>query len=265
MKSIKNNYIVLLSLLSILSIMTGCEKEIDVNLNSVDPKIVIEGLVAKDSLAKIKITKTKDFDTDNIFEALKGAIVTISDNKGNSEILQQNAYGFYVSRFLRGKENVTYSLNVEVESQTFTSTSRMPELVMIDSVKMYTVPAFGYDVPMVIFYDPAGIDNYYRNILYVNGIRMDIGNEATDGTERPGVKVERLLPVFDNDREDSRKIISGDTVLVELQSIDRGVFTFFDTLGRMGSSQNNPTSNINGGALGYFSAYSFDRKQIIVE
>lgn len=259
MKKICGGVICLFVLLTFL----GCEKEIDVNLNSIDPKIVIEGTVVKDSLAKVRITKTKDFNSNNIFELLSGANVVISDSEGNEEILMQNNEGVYTSQTLRGKEKVTYSLHVEIEGHVFTSVSTMPVEAKIDSIKMYDIPAFGYSMPMVFFFNPAGSDNYYRNVLYLNGVRMDIGTEAIDGTRTPGIEVEHLLPTFDNDREDSRKVEPGDTVLIELQSIDKGVYTFFDTLGRMSASQNNPTSNIVGGALGYFSAYSFDRMSII--
>lgn len=265
MKKLRENYIILFFAITFVFILTSCEKEIEVDLNSIDPKIVIEGLVAKDSLAKVSITKTKDFNSNNVFPPVSGATVLISDSEGNSETLLQNQDGLYVSKTLRGKENVTYNLSILVDEQYFTSVSRMPEEVKIITVKMYYIETFGYAMPMVIFQDPPGRDNYYRNILFMNGGRMNIGNEATDGTERAGSVIERLLPVFDDDKDDSRKVEKGDVILVELQSIDKGVYTFFDTLGRMSSSQNNPTSNIVGGALGYFSAYSFDRMSIIAD
>lgn len=261
-------YRVLYICLSILFCSFGiisCEKEIDVDLNSVEPKIVIEGRIAKDSIAKISITKTKDFNTNNDFPPVFGAVVTISDDRGNSEVLDQNKDGLYISERIRGKENVTYYLNVKVEGEEYTSVSKMPELVEIDTITMYYIPTFGYSVPMVAFYDPAGVQNYYRNMLYLNRVRMDIGDETTDTKQRDGVYVERMLPVFDNEKEDSRKVEKGDTILVEMQSIDEGAFRFFETLSFMGASQTNPTTNIQGGALGYFSAYALDRKQIIAD
>lgn len=265
MKPIYNKLQLLgICLISLLGI-TSCEKEIDVDLHSVEPRIVIEGLVKKDSLATVNVTTTKDFDTDNTFIPVSGAIVTISDNAGNEEVLKQNKAGLYVAKTIRGVENRTYNLSVSVDGKVYTSTSTMPQLVPIDSIKMHYIPMFKYAVPMVVFRDPAGVENHYRNILYLNRVRMDIGGEATDSKNRDGFEIERILPVFDDDKEDSRKVEKGDTVMVELQSIDKGAFTFFDSLDRIDMGQTNPTTNITGGALGYFSAYAFDRKSIIAD
>ncbi len=262
---IYKKYIAAMICLSTMLFMTGCEKEIDVDLKSVEPRVVIEGLVKKDSLATVRITMTKDFYEDNNFPPVNGAVVTISDDAGNTEVLQQDIKGTYVAKYLKGVENRTYYLQVKVNGEEYTAVSKMPEVVPIDTIKMYPIPSFGYAMPMVCFYDPAGIENYYRNILYMNRVRMDIGSEATDTDQRDGVLIERILPVFDDDKEDSRKVEKGDTILVELQSIDKGAYTFFDTLGNMDNVENNPTTNIMGGALGYFSAYSFDRMQIIAD
>jgi len=264
MKKLNNIYIIVSVLISSF-LVTSCEKEIDVDLKSVEPKIVIEGLIAKDSIAKVNITKTKDFYEDNNFLPVFGAVVTISDDAGNSEVLNQNKDGIYISKLIRGKENVTYYLNVKVEGNEYTSVSKMPELVEIEDITMYPIPAFKYAVPMVHIPDPAGVKNYYRNILYMNRVRMDIGSETTDDKQRDGTVIGRILPVFDDDKEDSREVVKGDTVLVELQTIDKGTYDFFESLGMMDATQTNPTTNIEGGALGYFSAYTIDRKQIIAD
>jgi len=242
-----------------------CEKEIDISLHTSDKQIVIEGLVRKDSLIHINITNSMDFYSENLYLPVYGALVTITDSEGNKEVLEQNEYGYYKSGSMKGKENITYNLHVLFEGMEYTSTSTMPEAVEIDEVKMYYMSSLGYAVPMVVFRDPPSIENYYRAILYVNRKRMDIGNEAIDAQHRDGVLIERLLPVFDDNKEDSRKVEKGDTIIVELQSIDKGVFTFFDTFGKIGTSQANPETNIKGGALGYFSAYSFAREFAIAD
>jgi len=50
-----------------------------------------------------------------------------------------------------------------------------------------------------------------------------------------------------------------------LQCIDKGAYTFFYTLSRIEDSKTNPTSNIKGGALGYFSASTVDKMTITAE
>jgi len=269
MKSFKNIspvkcFKALIGLASVF-VFVACEKEIDVDLRTSDPKVVIEGVVAEDSLAYVRITKTKDFYSDNDFPPVSGAVVTITSDEGKSEVLQQNSKGIYFAHSMRGEVNRTYSLHVLLEGKEYTATSKMPKKVDIEKIEMFFIPSFDYSVPKVFFQDIPGEENYYRGILYLNYTRMDIGNEAMDAKNRDGVLIERILPVFDDDKENSRKVEKGDKVIVELQSIDKGAFTFFDTFGRMGASQNNPTGNITGGALGYFSAYSYDRKFIIAD
>ncbi|HCO67877.1 MAG TPA: DUF4249 domain-containing protein [Dysgonomonas sp.] len=256
---------ILFTCFSAIIYFTSCEKVIDVDLRSVEPKVVIEALLPLDSIATVNISTTKDFNTDNDFPPLFGAIITLSDSEGNSEVLAQNSDGLYVGRKIRGRERKTYNLHIEIDGKIYTSVSTMPQLVKLEKINLYPIPAFDYPVPQIVFQDPKGEDNYYRAKLYLNQTRMDIGGETIDDEQRDGVLIERVLPVFDNDQENSRKLEKGDIVHVEFQCLDKGAFTFFDTYAQMGMSLNNPTSNIQGGALGYFSTYAVDHMQIVAD
>jgi hypothetical protein len=63
-----------------------------------------------------------------------------------------------------------------------------------------------------------------------------------------------------------------DIITIELQSIDKSAYNYFSTLESISgieiiqsASPANPISNFNNGALGYFSAYSYDRKTINIK
>lgn len=245
--------------------LSSCEKEIDVDLHSVEPRIVIEGLIAKDSLATVRITKTKDFNADNNFLPVNGALVTISDSWGNVDTLKQNVEGLYVASIIKGVEGTTYSLEISVEDKEYTATSTMPEVTKIEKIEMYYIQSLDYAFPKVYFQDHAGIENYYRANLYLNTIRVDDDNGTVDDKDRDGLMLERILPVFDDDRETTKKVERGDTIFIELQSIDKGVFDYFETLDNIDNAQTNPTNNIKGGALGYFNAYASDTMTIIAD
>ncbi len=242
----------------------SCEKVIDIDLHSVEPRVVIEALLPLDSTETVGISTTKDFNIDNEFIPLSGAVVTLKDDDGNSEILEQNNEGLYVGRSIKGVEQKTYYLHIDIDGKEYTSESTMPRFVRLEKINMYSIPAFDYPLPQIVFQDPAGEDNYYRAKLYINGTRKDIGGGTVDDEQRDGLQIERLLPAFDDD-DDRETILKGDTILVEFQTLDKGAYTFFDTFGTMGMSQNNPASNIEGGALGYFSAYTVDRMKIIAD
>lgn len=265
MKTKINQYIIVTAVLISSLLVFSCEKEINVDLRSVTPRLVIEGVVIKDSLAKVKLTKTKDFDGDNNYLPISDAEIVISDDTGASEVLVFDKSGWYIAQTLRGEVGRTYNLLVTYEEKTYTSTSTMPPLVEIDSITMYKFPVIDYHIPRIHFKDPKGKANeYYRIKLFINNKYMSVGQEAVSTDQTDGLDV--ALPFFvDKKKLDDEEIKKGDKITFELQSVDKGVYTFFDSLGKMEETKNNPTSNINGGVLGYFSAYSYDSQSIIAD
>lgn len=65
------------------------------------------------------------------------------------------------------------------------------------------------------------------------------------------------------------KIVKGDLMEVELQCVDKAVFEYFNGLMLLNSdrgiSPTNPSTNINGNALGYFSAFTSSRRSVIIQ
>ncbi len=264
MKKIVNIPLIIAALL-VSVIFTSCEKEIDVDLNSVTPHLVIEGVVAKDSLAKVKLTKTKDFGENNTYEPVTGASIQITDDAGNTETLELNNTGWYTAKTLKGIVGRTYQLKVIYDDQTYTASSKMPPVVKIDSVTMFDFPVIDYQLPRVHFKDPTGtVNDYYRAKLYINDKYIPTNGEAISADRSDGIEiVELFFP--DEKKLENEEISKRDKIRVELQSVDKGAYTYFYTLGNISESENNPTSNISGGALGYFSAYSTDSKSIIAD
>ena len=70
------------------------------------------------------------------------------------------------------------------------------------------------------------------------------------------------------DGEDSPKLQNGDIMEIEMRCIDKNVYTYFLELNKTiyGNSAGlgNPTSNIKGGALGYFSAHTVWKGKVVV-
>jgi hypothetical protein len=123
----------------------------------------------------------------------------------------------------------------------------------------------GYKVNCFIR-DPIEKENYYRIKYYVNGNPVDDTGEISLYTDKlfngKVVGLGQRSLVFSED----------DTLTVELQTIDKATYEYFSTLESISgsvleqsASPANPISNFNNGALGYFSAYSFDRKTLILK
>lgn len=257
-------YIAIAFVLSIS--IVSCTKIIDVNIDNTEPAHVIEANIS-DAAGPyyVRITKTIDLDKDNNFPGISGATVRISDDAGNNELLTDDGGGYYSTTSLQGTPGRTYTLTVEVEGKTYTSVCKMPTKVPFDSLGYKDVQTFNglNPYPTVYYRDPVGTGNYYRAILYADGKPMEDlfieSDEFIDGKSRSAV-------LFNGDEEEESLIYFDDSVTVEMRCIDKYVFEYLEQIGEADGNSNaatpaNPKNNIQGGALGYFSAHTSEFKK----
>jgi hypothetical protein len=246
-------------------IVSSCTKVINVDLNSASPQIVVQANLPNQlGTDTVKLNQTVNFSDPNTFPAISGAFVTINDNAGNSDTLLQSIAGVYTSPKLIGVPGRGYTLTIVANGKTYTSTCTMPAPVPIDTL-IVGKAAFGKSLQVTVqFKDPAGMANYYRFIEIINHT-IKQRNYVTNDELQDGQTIK--FPLFgDND-----SIKAGDSVRVMLESIDKGAYQYYFSLNNAsgGGGENvapaNPTSNISNGALGYFNAYSFTEKSIIVQ
>ncbi|KAA6330791.1 hypothetical protein EZS27_020537 [termite gut metagenome] len=247
--------------------LCSCEDVININLHSVEPKIVIEGRIYIDSLPTVRITTTKDFSDTNEYPPIADAVVEIKDNTGNREILSfHTETGEYtaINPNLKGIERREYSLSVAYQGKEYRALSVMPPLVELDSLTLSKVTLLDYPCPTIHFTNPPIRENGgYRCIVYINEKRRD--NEMLISSERIENKsVHLIIPVFRRNEENDDPIHQGDSITVEMQCLDQELYNFFQTLDRRNNAANLAT-NIKGGALGYFGAFASERKTITVK
>ena len=261
----------LLLFLIIVLLASSCEKVINIDLNSSDPKIVIEAEISDQSFCKVKLTQTVNFDESNSFPTVTGAVIKITDNLGNTEMLTETSAGNYTGTLLTGVPGRTYTLVITANGKTFKAISTIPQPVNIDTLLVEEF--YGHISGKAVetrYTDPAGVANFYRFILYVNGEEKKFIT-ITDDRLADGQVITLPVPAI------NEKIISynsGDTAVIYLQSIDKGVYEYFRTLKQLegggpgpggSTSPANPQSNINNWALGYFNAYSVKSKSIVIQ
>lgn len=256
-------------------IICSCEKVISVDLNKTNPQIVIEGLVTDQSGPySVLLSKSGNyFEPSLYFPPVSHADVTITDDLGSRDTLTETSSGTYRSSSLRGAAGRTYSLSVKSEGNEYSATSSMPHKVTIDS--MYALPRReadgdrGFDL-YVMFRDPPEAGNYYRLNLRVN---IALAADSIDG-RRYRLYSDKLT----NGNEAAyrmrirRNVTVGDTVTVDLLSIDKATYDYYKTLNDILTSDRSPTSlspanpntNLSNGALGHFAAYSVDTKTIVL-
>lgn len=249
-----------------LFIFSSCEEVIDLNLENADPKIVIEGNV-NDQLENqyVKISKTIPFSTTNTFNGFKGAKVTLSTAGSSPISFVEVSDGLYKSAPFKGVPGKTYKLEVLADGKVYSAESTMPMPVIPDSVGFKKLSFFGNTniYPTVFYKDPANIQNQYRYILKINNkFQSDI---VFEDRFNDGSKVSDII-IYDGD-----DIKSGDTVDIEMQSIDRKVFKYYFAISQIDGNGGppvapaNPDSNFNNGALGIFSAYTKSNISIVLK
>lgn len=263
--------------LTTVTLIGSCTKVIDVDLNSSDPQYVVEGNLPLGEIATIKITESINFDESNVFPLVENAIVSITDNQGNYELLSETSPGVYTSSSMIGELGKTYRLAINVGGKELSSQSIMPSPVSFDTMVVVEQASTGgggpggggqgggsgtsYDVT-VQYTDLAGESNYYRFVEFVNG-ELE-ASHVFDDRLADGVLTQNTLMSF------NRNLDSGDTLRVVMQAISKEVYEYYNSFenlagGPQGSSTPaNPYSNVIGTVLGYFSVYSSEEKVFIV-
>jgi len=250
-------------------ILTSCEKIVDLKHKDNQSRIVIEGNITNETGPYfVKITKSIGLTETGAYPTVDNAVVTISDDAGNSETLARQGGGIYRASALNGRAGRMYTLTVQAENQTYTAQSTMPQRVPFDSIKVEEVVFAGekeYNL-IPVYKDPVAKSNNYRFILSVNS-KLINQHLIQDDEVKNGVVNTIRLEINDDDL----KIKSADSIGIIMQCIDEKAALYYKTLALMGDSgpgggttPNNPPGNISNGALGLFSAHTVETKRVTI-
>jgi len=248
------------------AVFSACQKVINVNLNATAARYDVQGNVTNQpGPYLVTITKSVNFNQDNVYPTVSGAVVVITDVTANqADTLTETTPGNYKTHVLTGTPGHTYQLYVNAASNIFTATSTMPALVNLDS--LYTQPSpFGGDHPELVpeYTDPVLVGHnyhYYHFTEYYNDTESSniiVRNDALIN----GQVVKQTIG--------GEYLMTGDSVALYLECIDSGVYVYYSTLelteNQNSASPSNPLTNLTGGALGYFSAHTSSLKTLIVK
>jgi hypothetical protein len=250
MKTIKNTISLLLSLL----ILSSCEEDIVPELEPAEPQIVIDAWINNTPTSQyIRITETLPY-FDSLTDAgVKNAIVYIEDNTDNTRYdfneISPGVYEWVPTTALPqlGTIQNSYDLNVEIEGETYTATSILNRVPEIDSIVFsYKSESLYPDGYYAQFYatDLIGAGDTYWIKAYKNGQFLNKANELNlafdagfsegsniDGTTFIGF-IRELINPYDSDEagDDLPPYMPGDSVIVEIHSINYEAFTYLNEL-----------------------------------
>ena len=263
----------LIWIIALTATFSACTEKIDMSLKDAAPVLMIEanlsdttdlpvylsnsGSLSFHSL--VLISQTTSYTDTTFFHGMSGATVTINDGL-QTDTLTETPFlaGAYINYSLSAQTGKTYTLSVQLNGKTYQANSTANAAIPIDSLVLTESP-FGGDPRIVCYFrDPVGVTNYYKADLFKNRSyqsQLNLSNdELTDGT----IKHINL---------DASNFVSGDTIDIFLKSLDKGAYDYFYTLKNAtygSAAPSNPTSNITGGSLGYFNAYTSSHQQLIL-
>jgi len=294
--------------------ISSCTKEVKIDIPDYEQKLVIDGRIETGQPPLVLISKTQNIYAETSLENFlnsfqSGAIVTVSDGTNTvvldeicsdnlppgTEAIAAELFGipeeelanYHLCAYttfntaIWGEVGKTYSLKVEFEGKTYTSSTTIEQPTALDSVywKQDPDPDPGYGFSWARLSDPGNQYDAYmwevKRINMVNGFPKDanftktyspvfddefINGQTFDfGYENPMSWDE------DEEVEDQNRgyYKLGDSVVIKLSKMSANVYDYYEKkylqLQTNGNPFASPTfipTNINGGAIGIWAGFS---------
>ncbi|WP_244248526.1 DUF4249 domain-containing protein [Flavobacterium foetidum] len=274
MRIINKKLVALLSLCCVM-LFSSCEDVVNLDLENGEAKIVIDAeLIWKKGTSGneqvIKISKMAPY-YDNVVPKVSGAQVRVENTDGDVFTFNETTPGEYVCTNFVPVINMTYTLYVTAEGQTFTAVEKLTSVTAIDKVEQQIIPDFdGKDIIELTFYykDPAAEMNYYLTdyrsefLLYPEYELTD--DELFNGNDIPT-------------RFSDEDMKAGNTVSITHRGISKNFYNYMKLVLQVygGSPFSIPPGNIRGNivnttnsadfALGYFRLCEADQVSYLVK
>ena len=280
----------------VFMVVTSCEKDIAIELDQAEPKLVVEAIIENGKGPNVILSRSIGYFSTISPDLLMNSFVHDAEvyvsNGTVTHKLKEYAvpvsaaitlfyYGIDSSNLATafvGELDHGYSLRIISEGQEYTATTTIPKITKrIDS--LWTKPAPDGDsskaVVMVRATDPAGFGDYIRYFTRSNGGPFYPPLNATfDDLFVDGTTYEiQLAPGVNRNTEDREEtyFTRGDTVIFKLSNIDKATYEFWRTMEFSYASVGNPfstptkiLSNISDGALGYFGGYASQYRTLVI-
>lgn len=251
----------------------ACSEIIEIQNRDSKPEIIVEANISNNNNAVMKLSYSTNINDTAWLKFIGNAKVMISEDLNYTEYMIEADKGIYLSPSIKGKNESTYKIKIEVDGQTITVESKIPKQVMMDtfSIENSIFPGGGpallpnqeasfYEF-RVRYKDPANEANYYRIVVSANKL-IKSANNVYDDRLTNGRENENFVVIRDPE------IKRGDTLQIEFQCITQEVYEFYRSVsnfgGPGGSTPANPVSNLKGAKLGYFSAHTSEKVEYIL-
>lgn len=219
----KKAFVIILSLL-----LVSCEDVIQVNLNTAEPKLVIDASInwlkgTNGSNQTIKLSLTAPY-FDKTIPPATGATITISDLNNNTfNFIEEGTTGIYRNNSFVPEINGVYNLTINYNNDIYTASETLIPTADIEFVEQKNDGGFtGDETEIKAYYtNPQNIKNYYLFEFIVNSRNSKdlevYDDEFTDGNQ---------IFAFYSDEN----LILGDELLIRNIGISERFYEFMNIL-----------------------------------
>jgi len=264
----KIKYIVLFFLTFIC--LHGCYVISDEDLFEVyDPKIVVEAQINNlNQPHVVKISQSVNPNDSIISNTISNAIVIVSDNKGNSELLQMREPGIYLMNEIKGIPETEYSLSVSINDKKYSAVEVMPNAAIISKTEIKYIDKF-----------VSESGNYIK--LYILKVNKQPHYYKVEVTKNDSLynSYDDLIIFDDAYSTDTIKYLvpyafkPNDSVMIDLHAISSEMYRYHyelrkqtnNTFRNIQPPMQNPPSNIQSDVLGYFQVSAITRLNIVIK
>ena len=268
---ILNIALVLLALPAFFS----CSEKIELDLNTSNTRLVVEGLITDQAGPHgVTITTSTSYFFNQPAPVVEDAVVRVSDG-GQEWLLSQESPGHYMlPEGFTGTPGTSYQLSILHDNIEYLASTHLREVPVIDSLSMLPHPILpGRDFLLIHFQEPAQTRDFYMyHIFFNDSLVTDSINKVPFGDD-DGVNGRYLsIPVY-LFRAGNEAPQPGDRIRVQKFSISEEYFQFMIALrrnqGTVGGPFTGPPANvpgnINNGALGFFLAAAVSEVEMVIE
>ncbi|QGY42646.1 DUF4249 family protein [Maribellus comscasis] len=284
----KNKIYIILT--SILFALSACEDVVEVKLSDEDVDLyAVEAKITTENNPYVFVYKTQVVSSDQSYEGLSNAVVTISDNSVPSNTIQlfesTETTGLYMpaeNETYFGETGKEYTVSISTDGTTITGSDLLSQVEPIDSIQVHSslrgdhrflgVFTFGNETP--------GLGNYYKWDIYINDellneaeYLMVVNDELVDGNYVNGFEI--FTDFHDPNEESERLLNFGDTVQVKQTSISEFAYYYYYQMLNQSMSggmfsvppaniESNFTASDGSTVLGLFTAHDVSTSNIVL-
>jgi hypothetical protein len=265
----------LLTTLLIMLIAASCTERINVDLGTTYTRLVVDGAVSTDTMSyQVNLTKTSDYFYNEPAPRVTGAKVNLSDGSSVYNLTETSPGVYSTDSNFAAVIGSTYAVSVElaepIDNQHFYEGScTVMSVPRLDSIQVVFEPDYGNEgfwLINVFAQEPGDQVNYYMFKYYRNDTLMTdtiTKISVSDDKYFNGSYINGLTAIYINNEDFWETLHPGDKVTVQMSGITREYYDFISQVQIAGINipfftgpPANVLSNINNGAVGFFTAYS---------